>query len=181
MPAAESSLVSRAIRASRLEQGVYEEVEADKTATTQAAIVVVVGAVAAGIGAGIGTADLVGNLIAGIISGLIGWVVYAYVAFLVGTTILKAPATQADWGEVARTLGFANAPRALLVLGVVPGFYPIISLVVAIWVLVATIVGLRAALDISTGRAVAVAIVSVIALIVVTAVVAGFVAALTPG
>jgi len=181
-PAVSGGILDRAIRAARLDRAVYEEVEADTTATTQALTIVVVGAVAAGIGAGVGApGDLLSGLIGGIISGILGWAVYAYVAFLVGTKLMPAPETHADWGQVARTLGFANAPRALLVLGVVPGFFGIISLVVAIWVLVTTIFALRAALDVSTGRAIGVAIVSVLALIVVTAVVGGLLAAIIPG
>ena len=180
-PAVGGGLIDRAMRASRLEAAVYEEVEADTTATTQAATIVVIGAVAAGLAGGLGTADLVGGLIGGIISGLIGWAVYAYVAFFVGTKLLAGPQTHADWGQVARTLGFANAPRALLVLGIVPALFSIVSLVVGIWVLVATVIALRASLDVSTGRAVAVAIVSVIALIVVTIVIGGLLAAVIPG
>ena len=174
-------LIDRAMRAARLEAAVYEEVEADTTATTQAATIVVIGAVAAGLAAGLGTADLVGGLIGGIISGLLGWAVYAYVAFFVGTKLLAGPQTHADWGQVARTLGFANAPRALLVLGIVPALFSIVSLVVGIWVLVATVIALRASLDVSTGRAVAVAIVSVIALILVSVVVGLVAAAMIPG
>jgi hypothetical protein len=181
-PAAGGGILDRAIRAARLDRAVYEEVETDTTATTQAVTIVVVGAVAAGIGAGVGAPDgLISGLISGLLAGVLSWAVYAYVAFLVGTKLMPAPETHADWGQVARTLGFANAPRALLVLGVVPGFYGLINLVVAIWVLVTTIFALRAALDVSTGRAVGVAIVSVLALIVVTAVVGGLLAALIPG
>jgi hypothetical protein len=175
-------LVDRAMRAARLEQAVYEEVEADTTATTQAATIVVIGAVAAGLAGGLAApGDLIGGLIGGIISGILGWAVYAYVAFLVGTKLLAGPQTHADWGQVARTLGFANAPRALLILGIIPGLFAIVSLVVGIWVLVATVIALRASLDVSTGRAVGVAIVSVLALIVVTAVVGGLLAAIIPG
>jgi len=103
------------------------------------------------------------------------------VAFFVGTKLLAGPETHADWGQVARTLGFANAPRALLVLGIIPGLFAIVSLVVGIWVLVTTVFALRAALDVSTGRAVAVAIVSFIALIIVLAVVGGVIGAVIPG
>ncbi|MEX2046981.1 MAG: YIP1 family protein [Chloroflexota bacterium] len=175
-------LIDRAMRAAKLEAAVYEEVEADSTATTQAVTIVVIGAVAAGLAGGLGTADnLVGGLIGGIISGLLGWAVYAYVAFLVGTKLLAGPQTHADWGQVARTLGFANAPRALLVLGMIPALFSIVSFVVGIWVLVTTVFALRASLDVSTGRAVAIAIVSVIALILVTIVIGGLLAAVIPG
>lgn len=175
-------LVDRAMRAARLDAAVYEEVEADTTATTQAGIIVVIGAIAAGLGTGpAATGDLVSGLIGGVIAGLLGWVVYAYVAYLVGTKLLAGAETHADWGQVARTLGFANAPRALLILGVIPGLFGIVSFVVAIWVLIATVIALRAALDVSTGRAIGVAIVSFLAAILVTAVIGGLSGALTPG
>src|SRR5688500_11727090 len=181
-PAVQGGLIDRAMRAAKLEAAVYEEVEADSTATTQAGTIVVIGAVAAGLAAGLGTpGSLIGNVIEGIVGGLLGWAVYAYAAFFVGTKLLAGPETHADWGQVARTLGFANAPRALLILGVIPGLFAIVSFVVGIWVLIATVIALRAALDVSTGRAVAVAIVSVLALIVVTAVVGGLLAAIIPG
>lgn len=169
---ASAGIVDRMIRAARLDAAVYEEVERDTTATTQAATVVVIGAVASGIGTLGGGAGVVESLIAGIIGGLIGWAVYAYVAYLVGTKLLPSATTHADWGEVARTLGFASAPRALLVFGFIPGLGGLIALVVGIWVLVATIVAVRAALDMTTGRAIVVAVVSWIALALVQIVLA---------
>lgn len=180
-PAAGGGVLDRAIRAARLDQAAYEEVEADATATTQAATIVVIGALAAGIGTGpAATGDFVSGLIGGIIAALLGWAVYAYVAFLVGTKLMPAPETHADWGQVARTLGFANAPRVLLILGVVPALFGPVSFVVAVWVLVTTVVALRAALDVSTGRAAGVAIVSFLAAIIVTAVIGGLVGAAIP-
>lgn len=181
-PAASAGLLDRAIRAARLDRAVYEEVENDQTATTQAAIIVVIGALAGGIGGGVGLGGgLTGGLIGGIIAGLLGWAVYAYAAFLVGTKLMPAPETHAGWGQVARTLGFAYTPQVFLILGIVPGIYVLVSLVVGIWTIVTTVFALRAALDVSTGRAVGVAIVSVVALFIVIAVVGGFVGALIPG
>ena len=51
--AARTSFTDRMIRAARLDAAVYEEVESDRTATTEAAMVVVLGAIAAGIGSNI--------------------------------------------------------------------------------------------------------------------------------
>src|SRR3990172_9467888 len=100
----QSTLVDRMIRAARLETQVYEEVEHDSSATGQAILVVVLGAVAAGIGLLYGRVDA---FIAGILLGLVGWAVYAFVAYWVGTNLFKGPHTEATWGQLLRTLGFA--------------------------------------------------------------------------
>ena len=157
---ANRSIVGRMIRAARLEEAVYEEVEHDQSATRQAAIVVVGTSIAAGIGAGFAVGIF--GLIFFTIASLISWAVYAWITYFIGTRLLAGPETSADWGELARTLGFANSPRALLVIGVVPVLAGIVGLVVGLWVLWATVVALRAALDFSTARAIGTAILGVI-------------------
>ena len=150
------SFVDRAIGTARLDARFYEEVEHDRGATMQAASLVVLGSVAAGIGA-IGEAGL-GGLVLFTLVGLVGWALYAYLTYFIGTRLLAGPETSADWGELARTLGFANGPRVFLVLGIIPVLGVIVSIAVGIWVLVATVVAVRAALDFSTGRAIGTAI-----------------------
>jgi hypothetical protein len=157
-PSTQSSIVDRGIRAARLEDAVYEEVEHDREATSQAAVVVVAGAVAAGIG----SIDALGvsGIIFGTLFGLLGWTIYAWLAYFVGTRIFADTATSADWGELARALGFAQAPRVLLVAGIIPVLGALVGLAVFFWVLATTVVAIRAALDFSTGRAIATAIVA---------------------
>lgn len=176
-------LFSRAIRAAKLETAAYEEVEHDETATVQAGIVVVVSAVAAAVGfagatasgavpaAGAAGTGVAGIIVSEVIAALLGWVAYAYAAFLVGTTILKGHETRSSWGEVARTLGFASAPRTLLILIALPGLFVPVSIVVAIWLLVATVVAVRSALDVGTGRGLAISVVAWLALAIVSAVI----------
>src|SRR4030081_62682 len=74
-------ITDRMMRAARLEVPLYEEVEADTTATNQALMVVVIVAVASGIGAAIGASPstLVPRLIGILINGLISWAVWSYV------------------------------------------------------------------------------------------------------
>ncbi len=155
------SIVARMVRAARFEVAVYEEVEHDRDATGQAAIVVVGTSVAWGIARGISAGDFV-TLLLVVTFGLIGWALYAWITYFVGTRIFAGPETQADWGELARTLAFASSPRALLIVGIVPvsALVTAVSAVVSIWVLATTVVALRAALDFSTGRALGTAIVS---------------------
>ena len=156
------SFVDRLIGAARLDSSVYEEVEHDRDATGQAAIVVVAGAIAAGI-AGLGSEGVAG-LVLGIVLGLAGWAIYAWLTYFIGTKILAGSETSADWGELARTLGFANTPGILLVLGIVSAVSGLVLAIVGIWTLVTTVVAVRAALDIGTGRAIAVAVIGWIVL-----------------
>jgi hypothetical protein len=162
----QSTLVDRAIRAARLEDAVYEEVEHDREATSQAAIVVVVGALAGGIGS-IGVVGVSG-LLFGTITALLGWVIYAWLAYFVGTRFFATEATCADWGELARALGFAQAPRVLLVSGVIPVLGGLVGLVVFFWLIATTVVAIRAALDFSIGRAGATAVVALLPAAILT-------------
>ncbi len=152
-----SSFVGRMIGAARLDSQIYEEVEHDHGATRQAAQVVVLSSVAAGLAAlfTIG----IGGLIFFSLFGLISWALYAYVTYIIGTRLLAGPETSADWGELARTLGFAQAPGLLAIVGFVAPLAILVSVVISIWLLFTTVVALRAALDFSTGRAIGTAII----------------------
>lgn len=159
-PFARRTLVQRAIGAARLDIPTYEEVEADRDATGQAAIVVGVAAVCSAIGSiGDGTSGMIGGLIAA----LIGWLVWSGVTYLIGTMFFGGTA---DWGELLRTIGFAQAPGVFYILGIIPVLGVLVKLAVAIWVLVAGIVAIRQALDVSTGKAVLTAIVGWLALLI---------------
>ena len=166
-----ASLVNRMVRAAKLDSALYEEVEADSSALGQAMGVVVIASVAAGIGnmANGGVTGLIG----GVIAALIGWFIWAGLTYLIGTKILPEPQTEADIGQLLRTLGFASAPGVLRVFGFIQILGPIIFLISSIWMLVATVVAVRQALDYkSTGRAVGVIIIGWIVMVVVITLVA---------
>ena len=158
--AAATPFVGRIIGAVRLKRDVYEEIEHDQSATSQAAIIVVGTSLAAGIG-GISTGGPLG-LVAFAIAGLASWAVWAWIAYFVGTRVFATAETSADWGELARTLGFASSPRILYLLGLVPGIFEVVSFFVGIWVILTTITALKAALEMGTWRAVGTALVAVI-------------------
>jgi hypothetical protein len=146
------------LRAAKLEVSLYEEVEADPTAMTQSMTVVVLSAVAAGLGsarhAGVG-----GLLIVTIVA-LAGWYLWAFLTYWIGTRLLPEPTTRADYGELLRTIGFSSAPGIIRVLGIIPGLAGIVSLVAAVWMLIAMVIAVRQALDFtSTPRAVGVCLI----------------------
>jgi hypothetical protein len=153
-----ASLMDRMIRAAKLDVHLYEEVEADTGAMGQAMAVVVLSSVAAGIGS-IASGGL-GGILIGTIAALIGWYIWAYLTYLIGTKLLAEPQTEADHGELLRTIGFSSSPGLIRVLGVIPGLAPLVFLASGIWMLVAMIIAVRQALDYtSTLRAVGVCLI----------------------
>lgn len=171
-------MIQRMINAALLRVDTYEEVEADKSATLQAMLVVLIVALATGIGA-LGTrattdqADVAAlgfvGVALGTVVGLVGWAVWALITYFVGTTLFNTPNTHADWGELARTLGFAQSPGVLKVLGIIPTVGPLLFAAVSIWQLVAMVIAIRQALDYSsTLRAVGVAVVGFVAYLLLT-------------
>ena len=112
-------MIKRMIAAARLDTAIYEEVEADSSAILQAMAVVVLVALATGIGT-LRTGGLVG-LVVGIPVSIGLCALWAWITHLIGTTILKTAETAANWGQLARTLGFAQSPGILKVVGFIPG------------------------------------------------------------
>lgn len=171
-------MIQHMIGAARLERSAYEAVEKDKKATGQAAYIVVATSLVAGAVSWLTTGEGGGGLIESIVA-LIGWAFYAQLAYLLGTRVFPAKETKADWGEVARPLGFANTPRLFILLAVIPGLGGLVRTVVELWVLIATIVALRSALDCSTGRAIGIGIAAWLAQLLLLAMavflIAGFV------
>ena len=144
----------RMIGAAKLDVRVYEEVEADTQATSQAAGVVVLSSLSAGIGSlGLGASGL-GGFIAGSVVALLSWVIWAFLTYPIGTRLLPEPQTHANVGQMMRTLGFAQSPGLMRLFGGIPGIGPLILAVVSVWMLVAMVIAVRQALDYaSTWRA----------------------------
>ncbi len=141
-----ATFTGRMLRAAKLDVNLYEEVEADTGGTRQAMAVVVLGSVAAGVGAG---GSGLGLMLMVAVAALIGWFVFAYLTYWIGTRLLPDPQTSATHGELLRTIGFANSPSILRVLGVIPipGLRDIVFLITGIWMLMATVIAVRQALD----------------------------------
>ena len=148
----------RIIRAAKLDAQLYEEVEADTGAMGQAMGVVVLSSMAAGVGS-VARGGL-GGILVGTIAALIGWYVWAYLTYFIGTKFLPEPQTEADHGELLRTIGFSSSPGLIRVFGIIPGLAGPLFLVASIWMLVAMVIAVRQALDYeSTSRAVGVCVI----------------------
>jgi hypothetical protein len=155
-------LLNRMMRAAKLDVQLYEEVEKDETAMTQAMTVVLISSLAGGIGS-LGTVGLWG-LIVGLVAALVGWFIWAFLTYFIGTRLLPEPQTKADLGELLRTIGFSSSPGVIRILGIIPILGAIAMLVASIWMLVAMIIAVRQALDYqSTWRAVGVCLIGWVA------------------
>jgi Yip1 domain len=141
-----------------LDARTYEEIEADTTANAQALFVVVAASVAAGLGAGVRLGAI--GLLRETLGALIGWVMWAAVTWVIGSKLLPEPQTRTNMGELLRVIGYAYAPNLFRSLAFIPALGVVISTVVAFWLLAATIVAVRQALDyVSTLRATAVVLI----------------------
>ena len=153
----DSVFVNRIVRACKLDVSVYEEVEADKSATLQAALVVVLSTLAAGVGAlSLGASNF---LMAPILS-LISWYIWAYLIYFIGVKLFPEPSTKSDHGELLRPIGFSSSPGLISVFGVTQELMSITFIGAAIWMLIAMIIAVRQALDYqSTWRAIGVVVI----------------------
>jgi hypothetical protein len=153
-----SNLIDRAIRAAKLDATLYEEVEADEKALGQATTVVLISSVAAGI-ANLASGGVLG-LVVGAIGALIGWYIWACLTYIIGTKLLPESQTDADMGQLLRTIGFSSSPGVFQALGIIPVLGTIIFYAAWLWMLAAMVIAVRQALDYTgTGRAVGVCLI----------------------
>ena len=160
-----SQYVDRIIRACKLDVSLYEEVEADNTATLQAASVVVLSSLAAGIGSiSLGAS----NLIMAPLLSLISWYIWAYLIYFIGAKLFPEPNTKSNHGELLRTIGFSSAPGLIRVFGFTPELMSITFIGAGIWMLVAMVIAVRQALDYqSTWRAIGVVVIGFLVQVII--------------
>jgi hypothetical protein len=138
-----------------LDAKTFEEIEADRTATMQALVVVIAASMAAGLGAGVRLGF--SGLLRETVGALVGWVMWAAVTWFIGAKLLPEPQTRTDMGELLRVIGYAYAPNLFAFFAFIPALGIVVSTVVAFWLLAATVIAVRQALDyVSTMRAAAV-------------------------
>lgn len=154
----------RLVAAIRLDATVYEEVEHDEEAMGQAFWVVVLAALAQGLGAlqAPSIPALIGGLFGLSLVGILGWVVGTAVIWLIGVRLMQCTS---DFAELMRTIGFASAPKILMMFGVLPlGWWgsAMLAVLVSILSIVATVIAVRQALDVTTGRSILVCVIAAI-------------------
>jgi len=144
---ARSPFLRRLVGAATFSVPIYEEVEHDDKATLQAAGVVGLVALAAALG---GIEGGAGGLLAGVFGAYLGWALWSGTCYLVGVQLFEGTA---DWGELLRTIGFAQAPGILLVLGILPRVGVLLHIAILLWMVGTVLTAIRQALDFNTLKA----------------------------
>lgn len=168
-----NTLLSRAIRAAKLDVTLFQEVEHDASLNREALTVVIIATALAGLGA------LIGGLFGGIgpaliglawtvIWGIAGYFIWSYLTWFIGTRLFDGTA---EPGELLRTLGYTYAPQALGVLGFIPCVGGIVGFLAAIWSLVAGVIAVREALNFDTGKAIITVVIGWVVVMVISFVV----------
>lgn len=163
------------IRAARLDKDFYEEVEHDTSYSQDALIVVILASVAGALGGFL--SSLFGGsfglalwaLIVGAVTSVLSYYIWVFLVQFIGTRFFKGTG---DFGEVARALGFAWAPRVLNILSFIPFLGGIIGFVAWIWTIATGFIATRQSLDQDDTNA---------ALTVITAAIAAFLISLVIG
>jgi hypothetical protein len=164
-----ASFQNRVIGAMMLNVATYEEVEHDASAMPQAAAVVALASVSSAVG-WIFYSGLRG-FVTGIILALVGWLIGAVVVWAIGTKLLPGPKTEADIGQLLRTVGFAQSPALLMFITIIPILGWFLMIGIWVWGLVAWVIAVRQALDYDdTLRAVLVCVLAFVAQLVVSAI-----------
>jgi hypothetical protein len=153
------SLPRRMLRAALLESALYEEVEAERRSLGQAFVVVLLASGAGVLGAWLAAHPPL-RLALEALEPIVFWLGASLFAYMAGATFFRGPHTQTDYAEVLRTTGFAFTPGLLRVLGGLPaidaaGLHLPPSMLADAWIVVASIIAVRQALDFSTLRAIA--------------------------
>jgi hypothetical protein len=151
----------------KLQASTFEEIERSPSANGQALAVVVIASVAAGIGAGLMGGPLA--LVRVTLAALIGWIMWAGATYLIGGRLMPEPGTHTDMGELLRVIGFSYAPNIFAIFAFIPLLGGLVQIVVAFWLLAATVIAVRQALDYrSTARAVAVVLIGWLLFVLIT-------------
>lgn len=166
-------MINRIIGVLKLDVNTYEEIEADESATSQAAIVVSIVAIAGGlIGGGINAAmggSFLGSFLQTLLTAYIGWLVWAAVTYFVGTQFFGGQATM---GEMLRVIGFAQAPGILAIIPVCGSF------IGWIWSIATGFIAVRQGLDIDNTKAIFTIIIGWVAVFIVSLIIGAILGAI---
>jgi hypothetical protein len=156
-------LLERIVGVLRLDVATYEEIEADETATSQAALVVAAVAIVGGIFVGIIGAigedsTFVGSFLRHLLSVFFGWATWSVATYYVGTSLFEGKSTI---NQMLRVLGFAQVPGLLAIVPFCGTF------VGWIWTMVCSFIAIRQGLDLDNSKALMTAVISFFIVLIV--------------
>lgn len=156
-----SATLQRVVRAATFDVKFYNEVKDTPSLTNEALLVVIGSTVLASLGALQGGFR---GLLATLIAGIAGYYIWAWVTRLVGANFFEG---SGDMGQLLRTLGYASAPRALGLLGIIPCVGGIAMLISFLWTLATGILAVREGHSVDTTKAIVISVIGWVIVVVV--------------
>lgn len=175
-------LFDRMFRAAMLDPLVFDEIKADRESMTQAVQVIII-VFAIGIVTTIvqtinapadtgAQTDLSTSVATSGATAILGWLLWAFLAYLIGTGVFGGTAT---YMEMIRAIAFAQAPSVITILSVPLVFVPaagailggLLGFAAAVWVLIVNVIASRQTLGITTGKATIMTVLIAIVMIVI--------------
>ena len=162
-------MFDRLMRAMRLDGKLFREAADTPSLSGEAALIAVVVAFLAALGGAIGTPKPAVLLLVELANGLLfGWLLWALIAYLVGTVL----GGKSGVGEMARVLAYASTPRLLSLLSFIPCVGWLFRLAGWVLSLAAAMIAIRESMEFGTGRAIVTAIIGWLVYVAATVTVA---------
>lgn len=163
-------MISRIVRAFRLDASLFREVAADPKFMGEAVLIALVVSFLAAVGGAIGHAHPLPAFLAEWANGLLlGWLLWAIVALLVGSLL----GGKSGFGQMTRALAYAGVPRLLALFGFIPCVGWAFRLAAWVLALIAGTIAIREAMQFDTGRAIVTAVIGWIIYVIVAIVIGG--------
>ena len=141
--------LNRFIRAARLDVELYKEIVENPALLNQAWITVLIYSMLSSLGS-FGRGGAVASNI-GMLSALLGWYIWVFSTYFITTKFLRKTSAETERGDrkaAIRAMGFATAPGAVRILGIIPGLGIAALVVSSIWMIVASTIAVKLALNI---------------------------------
>jgi len=162
-------MFDRIMRAVRLDPTLYRQVADNPQFMNESLIIVIAVALLSSIGVVINSQNAAVAYIVQVINSILfGWLLWSLVAYFVGTRFFGGVSTL---NETLRTLGYANAPRLLGLLGFIPCVGWIFTLAGWLLGLVAGVIAIRETMEFDTTKAVVTSLIGLVLFIIASVVV----------
>lgn len=166
-------MINRIIGVLKLDKGTFREIENDPKATTEAAIIVAIGAVLTAVGAYFAPQNAAieaiispgGAFVSAIVNAFLTWIIWSYSTYLVGTKVFGA---DTNFQEMLRLLGYARVPAFLGILAIIPLLGCFVGIAQIVLSILCAFFALREGLDLDDGKTILTAILSFIPAIILT-------------
>ena len=158
-------IIRRQTRMAKADWSVFGEIAQDESATAEAGVIVLAVSLVSAVGAGLTRRGLGGFLATLVVGALLNWLLWSFVTQFVGTRLFGGEAT---FWEMARSIGYANAPGVLGILQVSPCLGRRAGLVGLVLSLVLGFFAVRETLDLPTDKTIITIVVGWVIVVIIS-------------